>query len=251
MRERAKRMLISGQSDSTSAINKRIIRTSGVRVLGKAASKPQIHVVQNATVTQQQKSSDTSSSDINFDSTQVNKTPNQDINEKSNQNTENLHKENSEDLQKDNPGKETEKETDKENDGETNKEDSKVQRTAQPKKEPRRKRHHILPSEVKPVSKEPSASALNMARQPPAEKPIPVPRTAPTSASALNMARQPPTEIPIPLPRTATTPKTEIVSKEEDVDNVNSTVEADIHDEVCTTPSSGIQSPDSTQVSWI
>lgn len=54
-------------------------------------------------------------------------------------------------------------------------EDSKVQTSASPK--PRRRRQHMLSSDVKPVSREPSESALNMAKQPPAEKPI---RTAPT-----------------------------------------------------------------------
>ena len=204
-------------------------------MLGKAAPKPQIHVVQNTVVTQQQKIPDTSNS--NSDSTQVNKKPTHNI-------IENTHKESSEELQKDIPEKENEKEEaeketaekenaenekveeEKENSKETNKDDGKIQRTAQPKKEPRKKRHHhMLSSEVKPVSKQPSASALSMAKQPPAEKPIPVPRT-----------------IPIP--------KTESVSEEEekdgeDIDNVNTTAVADVHDEVCSTPpSSGTQSPD-------
>ena len=216
---------MSGQSESTSAINKRIIKTGGVRVLGKAAPNPQIHIVQNATVIQQQKMpSDTSSSNINSDSTQVNKI---DDNEKSNQDVETLHKENSEDLKRDDAGKEAEKETgkdvDKEDEKETNKENGKSQRTAQPKKEPRKKRHHILPSEVKPVSREPSASALSKASQPPAEKPIPVPRTAKTISKEKE--------------------------EEEDIDNVNTTVEPDVHDEVCTTPSSGTRSPDNMEVS--
>ena len=218
-------MLMSGQPESTSAINKRIVKTGGVRVLGKAAPNPQIHIVQNATVIQQQKMpSDTSSSIVNSDSTQVNI---KDDNQKSNQDVENLHKENSEDLKRDDAGKEAEKETvkdvDKEDEKETNKEDGKLQRTAQPKKEPRRKRHHILPSEVKPVSREPSASALSKASQPPAEKPIPVPRTAKTVSKEKE--------------------------EEEDIDNVNTTAEADAHDEVCTTPSSGTRSPDNMEVS--
>ena len=222
-------MLMSGQSESTSAINKRIIKTGGVRVLGKAAPNPQIHIVHNATVIQQQKMpSDTSSSNVNSDSTQVNKIID---NEKSNQDIENLHKENSEDLKRDDAGKEAEKvaeketvkDVDKEDEKETNKEDGKLQRTAQPKKEPRRKRHHILPSEVKPVSREPSASALSKASQPPAEKPIPVPRTAKTVSKEKE--------------------------EEEDIDNVNTTAEVDAHDEVCTTPSSGTRSPDNMEVS--
>ena len=228
-------MLISGQSESKSAINKRIIRTGGVRVLGKAAPKPQIHIVQNANVTQQQKMPDTSSSDVNIDSAQVNEksnqniteNSNQDINEKPNQDSENLHKENTEDLKKDSTKNETEKEINKE-DKETKKEDSKVQRTAPPKKEPRRKRHHVLP-EVKPVSKQPSASALSKASKPPAEKPVPVPRTAPT-------------------PKTETV--SEVEEEEEHADNVNATAEADVHDEVCSTPPNDtVQSPDATQVS--
>ena len=230
-------MLMSGQSESTSAISKRIIRSGGVRVIGKAAPKPQIHIVQNASVTQQPKVLGTSSSDIDTDSAQVNDKPNQnsteksnqEVDEKSNQDVDYLHKENTEDLRKDSTKNETEKETNKEGDKETNKEDSKVQRTAQPKKEPRRKRLHMLHSEVKPVSKQPSASALSMASQLPAEKPVPVPRTTPT-------------------------PKIETVSREEEeeeyTDNINTTTaEADVHDEVCTTPNGRAQSPDSTQVS--
>ena len=81
----------------------------------------------------------------------------------------------------------------------------------------------MLHSKVKPVSKQPSAS------QPPAEKPVPVPRTT-------------------------LTPKIETVSREEEeeeyTDNTNTTTaEADVHDEVCTTPNGRAQSPDSTQVS--
>ena len=237
MRERAQKMLMSGQSESTSAINKRIIRTGGVRVLGRAAPKPQIHIVQNASVTQQPKALDTSSSDTDTNSAQVNDKPNQNItektnqevDEKSNQDVDHLQKENTEDLKKDTTKNETAKETNKEGDKETNKEDSKVQRTAQGKKEPRKKRLHMLHSEVKPVSKQPSASALSMASQPPVEKPVPVPRTTPT-------------------------PKVETVSREEEeeecTDNINTTAEADVHDEVCTTPPNGrAQSPDATQVS--
>ena len=78
-------MLMSSQSESMSAISKKIIRTGGVRVLGKAAPKPQIHIVQNTSVTQQPKMLDTSSSDIDTDSAQVNDKPNQNITEKSNQ----------------------------------------------------------------------------------------------------------------------------------------------------------------------
>ena len=233
-------MLISGgKSESTSAINKRIVRTGGVRVLGMAAPKPQIHVVQNTVVTQQQKISDTSSSNVNSDSTQVNEKPTHDI-------IENTHEENSEELQKDIPEKENKKEEaekenaekrnteeekvekEKENNKQTNKEDINVQRTAQPKKEPRKKRHHhMLSSEVKPVSREPSASALSMVNQPPAERPIP--RT-------------------IPIPKTETVSQEE--RDEEDIDNVNATAVADAHDEVCSTPpSNGTRSPDSMQVS--
>ena len=218
-------MLHSGKPESTSAANKRIIRTGGVRVLGKAAPKPQIHVVQNTVVTQQQKVPDTSNS--NSDSTPVNEKPTHDI-------IENAHKDSSEKLQKDIPEKENEKEEVENENAEKEKEnndkpDGEVQRTAQPKKEPRKKRHHhMLSSEVKPVSKEPSESALKMTKQPPAEKPIPVPRTVPT-------------------------PKTETVANEErdeeDIDNVNTTAVTDVHDEVCSTPpSSGAQSPDSMQV---
>lgn len=221
-------MLYSGKPESTSAINKRIIRTGGVRVLGKAAPKPQIHVVQNTVVTQQQKVPDTSSS--NSDSTKVNEKPTHD-------NVESTHKESSEELQKhipetENKKEEAEKENAEkeiENNKEPNKGDGEVQRTAQPKKEPRRKRHHhMLSSEVKPVSKKPSESALSMANQPPAERPIPVPRT-------------------VPIPKTETIAIEE--KHEEDTDNVNTTAVADVHDEVCSTPpSSGTQTPDSMQV---
>ena len=218
-------MLSSGKPESTSAINKRIIRTGGVRVLGKAAPKPQIHVVQNTVVTQQQKLPDATSPDS--DSTPVNEKPTHDI-------IENIHKESSEELQKDSPEKKNDKEEaekenaekEKENNIEADKGDGEVRRTAQPKKEPRKKRHHhMLSSEVKPVSKEPSASALSMASQPPSERPIPVPRTIPTSITA-NEEKD-----------------------EEDVDNVTTTAVADVHDEVCSTPpSSGVQTPDSMQV---
>lgn len=202
MKERVQQMLNSGQPE---AINKRIVKTGGVRVLGRAAPKPQIHVVQNVTVTQQHKTLVTSNSNDNLDSTQVSEKPSQDI-------INNEHKENDEELHKDSAGKEADKE------------DSEVQKITQPKREPRRKRRHMLSSEVKPVSKQPSASALSMASQPPSEKPIPVPRAA-------------------------STPK----KTEEDMDNDDTTTVPDVHDEVCTTPplSSGAQSPDSIQVSLI
>ena len=236
LKERVQQMLISGKSESASAISKRIVKTGGVRVLGRAAPKPQIHVVQNTVITQQQKTPDTSSANVNSDSTQVSEKPNHNV-------TENVEKENSEELQKDSPEKKSEKEVEKQNgeverdktkDQNDKQEDNKVQRTAQPKKEPRKKRHHhMLSSEVKPVSKQPSASALSMASQPPTEKPVPIPRTIPIS-------------------------KAEGVSKEErddekdegDMDNVNTTAIADERDEACSTPppDDGIQSPDSMQV---
>ena len=228
-------MLISGKSESTSAISKRIVKTGGVRVLSRAAPKPQIHVVQNTVIAQQQKAADTSSANVTSDSTQVNEKPNCNV-------TENIEKDNSEELQKDSPEKKSEKEVEKQNaeeekvekdkteDQNDKQEDGKVQRTAQPKKEPKKKRHHhMLSSEVKPVSKEPSASALSMASQPPTEKPVPVPRIIPIS-------------------------KAKAASKEErdgeDMDNVNTTAESDERDEVCSTPppDEGIQSPDSMQV---
>ena len=225
-------MLISGKSESTSAISKRIVKTGGVRVLGKAAPKPQIHVVQNTVITQQQKTSDTSSSNFSADSTQVDEKPNH---------IENVQKENSEELQKDTPEKKNEKEeVEKQNpegekvvkdktEGQNDKqENGKVQGTAQPKREPRKRRHHhMLSSEVKPVSKQPSASALSMASQPPTEKPVPVPRTIPISKT-----------------------ESKEENDEEDMDNVNLTAGADERDEVCSTPppDKGIHSPDSTQV---
>ena len=225
-------MLISGKLESTSAISKRIVKTGGVRVLGRAAPKPQIHVVQNTVITQQQKTSDTSSSNFSADSIQVDEKPNH---------IENVQKENSEELQKDTPEKKNEKEElekqnpegekvvkDKTEELNDKQENGKVQGTAQPKREPRKRRHHhMLSSEVKPVSKQPSASALSMASQPPTEKPVPVPRTIPISKT-----------------------KSKEENDEEDMDNVNLTPGADERDEVCSTPppDKGIHSPDSTQV---
>lgn len=112
-------MLSSGQSESTSAINKRIVKSGGVRVLGKATPKPQIHVVQNTIMTQQQKVPDTFGLNDNSEPKQVGEKPKQEIIE--NAHIEDLHKE-----------------TSKENDEETKKENSEVQTTAPPK--PRRRR---------------------------------------------------------------------------------------------------------------
>ena len=62
------------------------------------------------------------------------------------------------------------------------------------------------------------------------------------------MAGRPPVKKPVR--------KIVTVSREEEeeeyTDSINTTAEADVHDEVCTTPPNGrAQSPDATQMSWI
>lgn len=210
LKERVYQMLISGQPETASTTGKKIVKTGGVRVLGRAPPKPQIHIVQNTTMTQQQKMSD-----VDSDSTQVSDKPNQDS-------INNTH---SKDVIEDNGGKETDKESDKEHNKEFSKEeDDKPQKTAQPK---RKKRHHVAP-EVKPVSREPSASALSMASQPPVDKPTYVPRTTPTT---------------VPIAKTVSKEENLDNNVTTDVQDLHDEVST------TPPPSSDVQSPDSTQVS--
>jgi len=217
LKERAQQLLNTYQAESAPGANKRIVRTGGgVRVTGNTSPKPNIHIVQKATLV---KPSVTSSAS---DSAQVDEVLKQENNSDNLSQESDDSKKDVDDVKKDSDGKENEKESDrKENDTKT----SVKQAAAEPRQKHRRKRHG-LPA-AKPVSKVPSELALRMADKPPVEKrPIkPV-----NSAPVLSL-------FPVRV---------------EDTEDSSETVKAE-RDGVSTTPviRSESQSPDSMQVSVV
>jgi len=155
LKERAQQLLNTYQAESAPVANKRIVRTGGgVRVTGNTSPKPNIHIVQKATLV---KPSITSSGS---DSVQVDEVLKQENNSENLSQESDDSKKDVDDVKKDSDGKEDEKE------------DTKMlakQAAAEPRQKHRRKRHG-LPA-AKPVSKVPSELALRMADKPPVEKP--------------------------------------------------------------------------------
>ncbi|XP_065916601.1 EH domain-binding protein 1-like [Dysidea avara] len=210
LKERAQQLLNAYQSESSPGTNKRIVKTGGgVRVTGNTSQKPNIHVVQKATVVQQQKPAVTpSSSSTCGQDNEVMKQENnnEDLSQESDDNKTAV-----DDTKNVSDGKESEKE------------DVKApakQAAAVPRQKHRRKKPGM--PVAKPVSKIPSSTALRMADNPPADKPV----------KPVN-----------PLPIRNRSPV-----QSEDTDDSSDTVKA-MKNNVSTTPisRSGTQSPDSTQ----